>query len=79
VASYHASFSAFPHQSTAEQWFDESQTESYRMLGQHTIDEIFHGWNRDGSLRNLREYVEAAYLGVEPPVAVVAKTAQQAG
>ena len=28
----------FPHQSTADQWFDESQFESYRALGQHSIE-----------------------------------------
>lgn len=27
----------FPHQSTADQWFDEEQFESYRMLGFHTV------------------------------------------
>jgi len=27
--------SAFPHQSTGDQWFDESQFESYRALGYH--------------------------------------------
>ena len=25
----------FPHQSTADQWFDELQFESYRALGEH--------------------------------------------
>ncbi len=65
VASYHTSHSAFPHQSTAEQWFDESQTESYRMLGLHTIDEIFAGW-KGGAPSELREHVESAYLGISP-------------
>lgn len=32
----------FPHQSTTDQWFDEAQFESYRILGRTTIDEI-HG------------------------------------
>ena len=31
---------AFPHQSTADQWFDESQFESYRMLGRRSIESI---------------------------------------
>lgn len=30
----------FPHQSTSDQFFDESQFESYRMLGQHTMAAI---------------------------------------
>ena len=33
VESYAAAHPTFPHQSTSGQWFDESQTESYRMLG----------------------------------------------
>jgi len=59
VASYHSSHLSFPHQSTADQWFDESQTESYRMLGLHTVDDIFTGWKR-GSLAELRRYVDCA-------------------
>jgi hypothetical protein len=59
VASYHSSHLSFPHQSTADQWFDESQTESYRMLGLHTVDDIFAGWKR-GSLAELRRYVDCA-------------------
>ncbi|HEV2718713.1 MAG TPA: patatin-like phospholipase family protein [Thermoanaerobaculia bacterium] len=31
---------AFPHQSTADQFFDESQLESYRGLGEHAIDQV---------------------------------------
>jgi hypothetical protein len=36
--------SAFPHQSTADQFFDESQYESYRALGFHSVKNVFHGW-----------------------------------
>lgn len=39
VASYAAAHRDFPHQSTADQWFDESQTESYRQLGLQTAAE----------------------------------------
>jgi len=35
VLSYRAQEIAFPHQSTSDQWFDESQFESYRKLGYH--------------------------------------------
>ncbi len=44
VLSYAAAQPDFPHQSTADQWFDESQTESYRMLGLATLDELCRGW-----------------------------------
>jgi hypothetical protein len=61
VASYAAANPTFPHQSTADQWFDESQTESYRLLGLQTIDEICDGWD-GGSLASLREHIESVYL-----------------
>lgn len=35
VASFASAFPAFPHDSTANQWFSEQQFESYRRLGQH--------------------------------------------
>jgi len=63
VASYRRSHLSFPHQSTAEQWFDESQTESYRMLGLQTVDDIFNGWS-GGPPGGLRRYVETTYLGM---------------
>jgi Patatin-like phospholipase len=31
----------FPHQATSDQWFTESQFESYRMLGLYTIEQVF--------------------------------------
>ena len=40
VLSYAARNNAFPNQSTADQWFDESQFESYRALGEHCIQKI---------------------------------------
>lgn len=35
LANYRTTRRQFPHQSTADQWFDESQFESYRKLGHH--------------------------------------------
>jgi len=35
VLAYHKQVAQFPHESTADQWFDESQFESYRALGYH--------------------------------------------
>jgi hypothetical protein len=37
VTTYHAMYPDFPHETTSDQWFSESQLESYRMLGVHTI------------------------------------------
>jgi hypothetical protein len=39
-AAHTAPGDVFPHQSTADQWFDEQQFESYRTLGRFTIDAI---------------------------------------
>jgi hypothetical protein len=41
VLNYAAQNPAFPHQPTSDQWFDESQFESYRRLGYHVVEEIF--------------------------------------
>lgn len=43
VSAYAASNEAFPHQSTANQFFNESQFESYRHLGFHAVQEITEG------------------------------------
>jgi hypothetical protein len=40
VREYDRRHEAFPHESTGDQWFDESQFESYRMLGFHIADDI---------------------------------------
>jgi hypothetical protein len=40
VKAYAAANSDFPHQSTLNQWFTESQFESYRGLGFETVDRI---------------------------------------
>ena len=37
VRSYHDQHADFPHESTADQFFPESQFESYRRLGLHTV------------------------------------------
>jgi hypothetical protein len=40
IRAYAASNARFPHDSTLNQWFSESQFESYRALGSFIIDEI---------------------------------------
>lgn len=44
VQEYHHRHEEFPHQPTADQFFDESQFESYRALGQHIADQAFPDW-----------------------------------
>jgi hypothetical protein len=41
VAQYRAAHPQFPHQPTSDQWFDESQFESYRRLGRHIGETVF--------------------------------------
>lgn len=41
VRSYATESTTFPHESTADQFFDETQTESYRMLGLQSVTETF--------------------------------------
>ena len=41
IRHYAAAHPDFPHQSTANQWFDESQFESYRKLGSHIALAVF--------------------------------------
>ncbi len=40
VINYQRQHPDFPHQTTADQWFTESQFESYRRLGQHVVEEL---------------------------------------
>lgn len=41
IANYASAHPDFPHQSTADQWFDEQQFESYRKLGHHLCSTVF--------------------------------------
>ena len=44
ILSYAAESPTFPHESTADQWFSESQMESYRALGSYIVNRI---WERE--------------------------------
>ena len=41
IQHYKSMHPEFPHQSTADQWFDEPQFESYRRLGRHIGLDVF--------------------------------------
>ena len=41
VLQYRAHHTEFPHESTGDQWFSESQFESYRALGEHIATGAF--------------------------------------
>src|SRR5439155_20416304 len=49
VLNYRARHGDFPHQSTADQFFTESQFESYRALGYHVASQVFGDAVRDAA------------------------------
>ena len=69
IRHYHAANPTFPQQSTADQWFDESQFESYRKLGELSGDAVFgqYPWNLDLSL-GLDEWIEAVAERLEKSI-----------
>jgi len=44
VLNYKSQCPSFPHESTADQFFDDAQFESYRALGVHLAEHTFGGW-----------------------------------
>jgi hypothetical protein len=66
VANYAASHPDFPHESTANQWFGESQFESYRMLGIHTLDALAGEYDGSHGLAGLAAVVNERLGGATP-------------
>ena len=46
VLNYKAAAPVFPHETTADQFFDDAQFESYRALGVHIVRSTFAQWGR---------------------------------
>ncbi len=72
VLNYAATHPDFPHESTSDQWFDESQFESYRRLGRHVAKRIFGTLHADASIEGVMEAVRRAAMrdgsvGEKPP------------
>jgi hypothetical protein len=65
VFHYAKSNPAFPHESTADQMYSESQFESYRMLGNYIVNSICKG----GTVTDLETFQTQAckYLGTPKP------------
>jgi hypothetical protein len=53
VLHYAASHAAFPHEATANQFYNEAQFESYRALGQHVATMVFRQSEQD-----MREFMD---------------------
>jgi Patatin-like phospholipase len=75
IRNYSTSSAAFPHEPTSDQWFSESQFESYRMLGYHAIREIcgeqWKGQTLDEFCERVGEYL--------PPRLVTSSVESDAG
>jgi hypothetical protein len=52
----------FPHEPTTDQFFSESQFESYRMLGSHVMQQMSRDWT-GGSLADFIAHVAARLPG----------------
>jgi hypothetical protein len=58
VLQYSAANPAFPHQATLDQFFDESQFESYRRLGVHAVNTICRDFTEP--TMTLRQFIDCA-------------------
>jgi len=61
LISYANESETFPHETTADQWFSETQTESYRQLGFCTISDMTSNFC-GSSIRELFEHLADNYL-----------------
>lgn len=61
VVNYACENAAFPHEPTSDQWFSESQFESYRRLGEHVAEQVIDTIGADEvDLKKLVESVTKA-------------------
>lgn len=66
VRDYAAQHAAFPHEPTSDQFFDESQFESYRRLGEHIGTEVF-GLGKAASMKSLDDVFKEINRHSRPP------------
>jgi hypothetical protein len=59
VLQYRTRNTAFPHESTGDQFYDEAQWESYRRLGLHAAESIFEFVAREDGIRRDADWVFA--------------------
>jgi hypothetical protein len=63
VIQYHSSYADFPHQTTADQFFTESQFESYRQLGLHVVRTVFENVHK--SVGDSPDQMEPLFVDLE--------------
>jgi hypothetical protein len=70
IAHYASAHPNFPHEPTSDQWFSESQFESYRALGFHAVSAVCQGVREDATLgeffENLKQRSTKSPLGDSP-------------
>lgn len=70
VLQYKKSNNDFPHQTTGDQFFDEPQFESYRMLGAYIMDRLCDnelGEDGQSAKLTIHQFVEQAYENYKRP------------
>ncbi len=65
IYEYFKRSETFPHESTADQFFSESQFESYRMLGAHTMEKLCV--DCAGDFRRFTGEILRTHLQIQPP------------
>jgi len=65
IYEYFKRSETFPHESTADQFFSESQFESYRMLGAHTMEKLCTDGGDD--FRRFTGEILRTHLQTQPP------------
>jgi hypothetical protein len=65
IYEYFKRSETFPHESTADQFFSESQFESYRMLGAHTMERLCG--DCPGDFRQFTGEILRTHLQIQPP------------
>jgi hypothetical protein len=55
VLNYKSDNAGFPHESTADQFFDDDQFESYRALGVHIAEHAFSQWVTTDEFKQWRD------------------------
>jgi len=75
ILQYASAHSEFPHQTTADQWFDESQFESYRKLGCHIAETTFGSAKLDADMcYNKEAFFKALERAWYPPSQAIEKS-----
>jgi hypothetical protein len=67
VLEYHKRVPEFPHESTADQWFSESQFEAYRRLGLHIAEKAFQRYRQGHENQSIEGLFDEIYRYWYPP------------